>query len=71
VLERPGVRLDWSALDRLLPELRERVDWLIGPSMLISATMVRQFAAAYRSLRYLIPDPVYRYIIEHHLYTAH
>lgn len=69
VLERPGVRLDWSALDRLLPELRERVDWLVGPSMLISATMVRQFAAAHRSLRYLIPDPVHQYITEHNLYT--
>ena len=26
VLERPGVRLDWPVLDRLLPELRDRLD---------------------------------------------
>jgi len=68
VLERPGVRLDWSALDRMLPELRDRLDWLTGPSMLISATMVRQFAAAGRSLRYLITEPVHQYITQHHLY---
>lgn len=70
VLERPGVRVDWPVLNRLLPELQDRLDWLTGPSMLISATMVRQFAAANRSLRYLIADSVNTYITEHQLYFA-
>ncbi|MEI2608196.1 MAG: nicotinate-nucleotide adenylyltransferase [Candidatus Promineifilaceae bacterium] len=68
VLERPGIAVDWASLESALPELRHHLDWLVGPGVMVSATMVRQFAAANHSLRYLIPEPVRTYVLEHHLY---
>ncbi len=68
VLERPGVALEREQLQQLLPDLAAQVDWLDGPLVKVSATMVREFAAANRSLRYLIPETVQEYIIHHALY---
>jgi nicotinate-nucleotide adenylyltransferase len=68
VLERPGIVLDWAQLERELPGLRERLDWVSGPSVYVSGTMMREYAAAHRSLRYLVPEPVLTYLNEHQLY---
>lgn len=70
VLDRPGVLIDWSVLDAALPGLQTRLDWLEGPSVMISATMVRAYAAAQQSLRYLIPETVREYVATHHLYQS-
>lgn len=42
--------------------------WLAGPEMLASGTVLRAMASAGSSLRFLVPDPVWRYIEEHRLY---
>lgn len=68
VLKRPGITLDWAHLEQQLPSLRDHLDWVTGPSVLISSTMVREYAAAHRSLRYLVPEPVLAYLNEHQLY---
>lgn len=70
VLERPGVILDWVHLQQRFPGLAAQVDWLDGPLVKVSATMVRGFAAANRSLRYLIPETVQEYITRHTLYQS-
>lgn len=70
VLERPGVVIDWPVLEAALPGLRERLDWLEGPSVMIAATMLREFAAAHRSLRYLVPESVCAYLVTHQLYQS-
>ena len=68
VLERPGIFIDWAQLERELPSLRDHLDWVTGPSVLISSTMIRKYAAAHHPLRYLVPEPVLAYLSEHQLY---
>jgi nicotinate-nucleotide adenylyltransferase len=70
VLERPGVVIDWPVLEAALPGLQQRLDWLEGPSVMVSATMLRASAAARRSLRYLVPESVCVYLNTHQLYQS-
>ncbi len=45
------------------------VTWLDAPQVAISGTLLRARAAAGGSLRFLVPDPVWRYVVEHRLYA--
>ncbi len=57
-----------SALADLAPELRTKVRLLDLPLVAESATLIRNRLGAERSVRYLVPEPVYRYIEEWKLY---
>ena len=57
----------WAA-DRF-PGREDRIRFLAGPLLPISGSVVRRRAAAGRSVRYLVPDAVARYIADHHLYA--
>jgi len=50
------------------PDLADRVVYLDGPRLRLSASELRDRAAAGRSLRYLVPDAVAAYIDDHALY---
>ncbi|HEX7949845.1 MAG TPA: nicotinate-nucleotide adenylyltransferase [Candidatus Limnocylindrales bacterium] len=50
------------------PDLAGRVVYLDGPRIRLSASALRERAAAGRSLRYLVPDAVAAYIGDHGLY---
>jgi nicotinate-nucleotide adenylyltransferase len=52
------------------PDLAERVVFLDGPRMRLSASELRSRAAAGRTLRYLVPDAVAAYIDHHALYRT-
>jgi nicotinate-nucleotide adenylyltransferase len=58
-----------AALTTLSPGRRAKVRMLDLPLVPESATIIRERLAAGKSVRYLIPEPVYRYIIEKDLYT--
>jgi len=57
-----------TALTDLPAPLRAKVRMLDLPVVAESATLVRTLLAAGRSARYLIPEAVYRYIVDHQLY---
>lgn len=50
------------------PDRADRVTFLSGSLLPISGSVVRQRVAAGRSIRYLVPEPVARYIADHRLY---
>ena len=56
--------------DQAFPEFRDRVTYLDGPRMRLSASELRTRAAAGRTLRYLVPDAVAAYIDDHDLYRT-
>ena len=70
IAPRSGVRAD--ALARILAvvpkHLRERVDTLNMPEIPESATIVRTLLSQGRSVRYLVPEPVWQYIVSQKLY---
>ncbi len=70
IAPRPGVRAD--ALGRVLEavpnRLRERVTSLNLPEIPESATSIRVLLSQGRSVRYLVPEPVWQYIVTHKLY---
>lgn len=45
-----------------------KVQWLAMPALDISGTMIRQRVAARESVRFLVPERVWHYIVEHELY---
>jgi nicotinate-nucleotide adenylyltransferase len=65
VARRPGVRAPrWSATVRA----RRRVVWLENAGLEVASSDVRARARAARSIRYLVPDPVARFVARHGLY---
>jgi nicotinate-nucleotide adenylyltransferase len=65
--ERAPERVD-AFLATLAPEQRAKFVVLDLPALNGSATLVRQQLARGGSIRYLVPDFVYRYIDEHRVY---
>ncbi len=63
VAQRPGVDITQAA-EWLTPY----VDTLPSPRLDLSSSEIRARCAAMQSIRYLVPDPVFRYIIKHKLY---
>ncbi len=68
VAPRGEPRPESQALGRLLADAGRRVIRIQMARVDISATEIRQRAAAGRSLRRLVPDAVAAYVREHHLY---
>jgi nicotinate-nucleotide adenylyltransferase len=57
-----------AALADLAPERRAKIAYLDLPLVAESATLIRARLAEGRSVRYLVPEPVFRYITENELY---
>jgi nicotinate-nucleotide adenylyltransferase len=70
VVPRGGhARLDDGWVHANLPGREDRIRFLSGPLLPISGSVVRRRAAAGRSVRYLVPDPVASYIADQALYS--
>ena len=72
VAPRMGVRPD--ALQRVVAavpkNLRERIATLNLPELPESATLIRTLLSQNKSVRYLVPEPVWQYIVAQKLYGA-
>jgi len=71
VLPRPGVEINWPALETAVPGVTRIVDMLDGPTLNISSTHLRHWAERGRSLTYLTPTAVITYIQQAALYNLH
>lgn len=67
---RPGVDVDPDAVITRAPALAGRLDLVETPRLDISATEIRERAGAGQSIRYLVPDAVWRYIRDQDLYRS-
>ena len=61
--------LDESWVREHFPGREDRFRFLSGPLLPISGSVIRRRAAAGRSVRYLVPDAVARYIAQHRIYA--
>lgn len=69
VLHRPDVELDWSALEKALPGIRQRVAVLAMPGLDVSGLDVRGRFLSRQPVRYLLRPEVIAYIKAHDLYA--
>lgn len=70
VAPRPDYRPDVAELERHLPGLSARLDWLPMPALGISATDIRLRVREGRTIRYQVPESVQQYIEQHGLYRG-
>lgn len=71
VAARPGrPPIDIDALERAMPGVSERVEVITMPQIGISSTDIRRRVREGRSVRYLLPQAVQDYIVDHGLYRA-
>jgi len=70
IAPRAGVRPDALArvIEAVPSALRERVTTLNLPEIPESASLIRSLLRQGRSIRYLVPEPVWQYIVAHGLY---
>jgi len=68
VMRRPGDEIDLSELFSLLPQLKEKLNFVTAPLLEISAQQVRRRAKEKRAYRYYVLPSVYRYICENSVY---
>ncbi len=69
VVPRAGqATIDEAWVREHFPGREDRFRFLPGPRLPISGSVIRQRVAAGRSIRYLVPDAVARYIAQHRLY---
>jgi nicotinate-nucleotide adenylyltransferase len=69
VLRRPGYAPDWPMLDRVLPDLRARLDWIEHAEIDISASEIRRRVKAGQRIEPFVPARVIDYLVAQHLYT--
>lgn len=70
VWRRPGAVVDVSALERALPGVSTRVEFVDLPPVDIASSEIRRRAAAGEPMTGLVPEAVARLIAARHLYQA-
>jgi len=68
VMRRPGESANLEALERELPGISSKVHYVDAPLLEIASREIRSRIADGRPFRYYLPDSVYHYIHQHHLY---
>jgi nicotinate-nucleotide adenylyltransferase len=68
VMRRPGEEADLQELERELPGITSKVHYVDAPLLEIASREIRSRAATGKPFRYYVPESVYEYIEQHHLY---
>ncbi len=67
---RPGYTLDWTEIEKRIPNAKERVLPLPVPEIGVSSTLIRERVAAGKPIRYWVPTEVEAYIAGAGLYRT-
>jgi len=67
-MRRPSDAANLEALERELPGISSKVHYVDAPLLEIASREIRSRIAQGRSVRYYLPQAVYEYINEYHLY---
>jgi nicotinate-nucleotide adenylyltransferase len=70
VVRRPGDAIDLPKLERKLPGLAAKVEFVQSPPLAIASHTIRRRAREQLALEDLVPEPVARIIRARHLYRA-
>jgi nicotinate-nucleotide adenylyltransferase len=68
VMRRPGEETDLQQLEHELPGISSKVHYVDAPLLEIASREIRERVATGKPFRYYLPEPVYEYIEQHHLY---
>ena len=68
VMRRPGETANLQELERELPGISSKIHYVDAPLLEIASREIRSRAASGKPYRYYLPEPVYEYIEQHHLY---
>lgn len=71
VMRRPSSRpVQPDMHEATMPHLKDRVDMIEAPPIGISSTRIREQLQVGKSVRYLVPNPVLKYIQDNQLYRS-
>jgi nicotinate-nucleotide adenylyltransferase len=70
VMHRPGYQPDTTALERRLPGLTGRLNWVPLPQIDLAASEIRNRVRRGQSIRFWVPEPVRHYIARYRLYQV-
>ena len=68
VMRRPGDSIDLASLEGSLPGIQDKIRFVDAPLLEIASSEIRRRCANREPFRYYLTQPVYTYILEHHLY---
>jgi nicotinate-nucleotide adenylyltransferase len=68
VYPRSGPRIGWDSLEKLVPGIQERIDWLSGPPVNLSSSQIRQRIRTGQPIQDQVVAAVCTYIETHKLY---
>jgi nicotinate-nucleotide adenylyltransferase len=70
VMEREGANLDMDSIEKSIPGIHEKIQFIHVPQMEISSREIRERVASRRPYRYFLPNPVVQIIQERRLYRS-
>lgn len=70
VVHRPGYEPIMGELERLIPALHNRVDFVPSPLIDVSGTNIRQRVRERRTITFHVPETVEAYVRQHELYLT-
>ncbi len=68
VMRRPGDDIDLSELEKILPGLMNKIQYIDTPQLDISSTTIRDRVSKAGHFRFYLPYPVFDFIIQNRLY---
>jgi nicotinate-nucleotide adenylyltransferase len=68
VMRRPGEETNLDELEQDLPGITSKIHYVDAPLLEIASSQIRNRVATGKPFRYYLPEPVYEYIEQHHLY---